>query len=68
MATRTRYDFETVAQIRAAQRRAARQRLARLRRVKRILHFVGFLTYWAVIVSAVYLVSLPVLVFFVSLA
>lgn len=65
MATRTRYDFTTAAAIHAAQRRAARKRLAKLRRVKRILHFVGFLAYWAAFASAVYLITLPVLLAFI---
>lgn len=67
-AARTRYDFDAVAQIVANQRRAERKRLRRLRTIKRALHFLGFLSYWAIIVGTAYLLSLAVMILFIYLA
>lgn len=68
MTARTRYDFAAVAAITAANRRAERKKLARLRILKRVLHFIGFLSYWAVALSVTYLVLLAIMVLFVCLA
>lgn len=67
-AVKTRYDFETVAQIAATQRQAERKKLARLRRIKRALHFVGFLSYWAIFAGITYLVATAVMIAFVCMA
>ena len=67
-AARTRFDFETVAQIAANQRRADRKKLRRLHMAKRALHFLGFLSYWAIIVSIAYLAMLAVSVVFIYLS
>jgi hypothetical protein len=67
-AVKTRYDFETVAQIAATQRRAERKKLARLRTIKRVLHFVGFLSYWAIFAGIAYLVATAVMIAFVCMA
>lgn len=67
-AARTRFDFDTVAQIAANQRRADRKKLRRLRKVKRALHFLGFLSYWAIIVGITWLLSLAVMILFIYLA
>lgn len=63
--TRTRYPFDHRS---AQQRREARKRLARQRAIKRLLHFLGFLAYWSVILSVTYLVTLAVLIVFILLA
>ena len=51
----TRFDFETLS---TAQQRAERKKLRRLRTVRRLIHFIGFLTYWAILLSITYLVML----------
>lgn len=53
----TRFDFDTVAAIAAAQRRADRKKLRRLRKARRALHFVGFLAYWAVFTGIAWLLA-----------
>lgn len=67
-AARTRFDFDTVAQIAATQRQVERKKLRRLRKVKRALHFLGFLSYWAIIVGITWLLALAVMILFVCLA
>ena len=67
-AARSRYNYSTVAVIAAAQRKAERKRLARLRTIKRALHFIGFLCYWAVAIAVVYLVMLAVMIVCILLA
>ena len=67
-AIKTRFDFEAVAQIAATQRRAERKKIARLRKAKRVLHFVGFLSYWAIITGTTYLAALAVMVAFVCMS
>ena len=62
---RTRYPFNHRS---AQQHREARKRLARQRAIKRVLHFLGFLAYWSVILSVTYLVTLAVLIVFILLA
>lgn len=47
--SRTRFDFDAMAAIIANQRRKERRKLRRLRKVKRALHFFGFLCYWAIV-------------------
>lgn len=64
----TRYDFDTVAQVAATQRRAGRKKLARLRTAKRVLHFAGFLCYWAVIFAVAYLAMLAAMAVFIFLS
>lgn len=66
-AARTRFDFDTVAQIAARQHRAERKKLRRLRKVKRALHFLGFLSYWAIILGITYLLGLAVMVLVIRL-
>lgn len=61
-ATVTRFDFDTVAAIAATQCRAERKKLARLRTAKRVLHFAGFLCYWAIAFSAMYLAMLAAMI------
>jgi hypothetical protein len=67
-AARTRYDFEAVAQITANLRRAERKRLRRLRAIKRALHFLCFLSYWAIVLGIGYLLSLAVMILFIYLS
>ena len=67
-AVNTRFDFEAVAQIAATQRQAERKKLHRLRQAKRALHFLGFLSYWAIIGGIAYLLALAVMIAFVCMA
>ena len=67
-ATVTRFDFETVARIAATQRRAERKKLSRLRTIKRVLHFIGFLCFWAVFISAAYLAMLAAMIVCICLS
>lgn len=67
-ATVTRLDFDTMAQIVAAQRRAERKKLARLRTAKRVLHFIGFLCYWAVAYAIMYLAMLAAIIVCICLS
>lgn len=64
----TRFDFGTIAQITAAKRRAEHKKLARLRILKRVVHFLGFLSFWALVLSITYLVALAVMITLVCLA
>lgn len=64
----TRFDFETVAQIAATQRHAERKKLRRLRKAKRALHFVGFLSYWAIFAGIAWLLSLAAMIVCLRLA
>lgn len=45
-----------------------RKKLARLRAIKRALHFVGFLCYWAIILAASYLAMLAVMITMILLS
>ena len=63
--TRTRFPFDYRT---TQQHREARKRLARQRAIKRLLHFVGFLAYWSVILSVTYLVTLALLIVCILLA
>lgn len=63
--TKTRYPFNYRS---AQQHRQARKRLARQRTIKRLLHFLGFLAYWSVILSVTYLVTLALLIVCILLA
>ena len=47
---------------------AARKKLARMRAIRRALHFVGFLCYWAIALAAGYLVTLAFLIAMVLLS
>ena len=67
-ASRTRLDFDAVAEIAAAQRRAQRKKLRTLRRIRRAVHFFGFLCYWAVALSIGFLAVLAIMALFVYLA
>ena len=67
-AARYRFNFETAAQIAADQRRAERKKLRRLRTIKRVLHFVGFLAYWAIILGIAYLLTLAAGIVFIFLS
>jgi hypothetical protein len=64
----SRFDFDTVAEIAATQRRAECKKLARLRTAKRALHFVGFLCYWAIAFSAIYLAMLAAMIVCICLS
>lgn len=64
----TRFDFGTIAQCTTARRRAERKKLARLRILKRAVHFLGFLSFWALVLSITYLVGLAVMIALVCLA
>lgn len=66
--TQTRFDFGAMEKITAAKRRAERKKLARLRILKRAVHFLGFLSFWALVLSITYLVGLAVMIVFVCLA
>lgn len=63
--TRTRYPFTNTGSKRPGK---ARRKLARLRTIKRLLHFVGFLAYWAVVFSVAYLATLAVLIVCICLS
>ena len=67
-AARTRLDFDAVAEIAAAQRRAQRKKLRTLRRLRRAVHFFGFLCYWAVVLSIVYMVALAIMFMLIILS
>lgn len=54
----TRFDFDTVAAIYAAQRRAERKKLRRLRKVRRTLRYMAFLAYWAIFTGIAWLLIL----------
>ena len=56
--TVTRFDFDTVTAIAATQRQADRRKLRRLRKAKRALHFIGFLSYWAIFTGICWLLIL----------
>jgi hypothetical protein len=58
----SRFDFDTVAAIAATQRRAERKKLARLRTAKRVLHFIGFICYWATAYAALFLAMLATMI------
>ena len=45
-----------------------RKKLARQRAIKRALHFVGFLCYWAIILAAAYLSMLAFMITMVLLS
>lgn len=66
--TATRFDFGAISQSTAARRRAERKKLARLRILKRVVHFLGFLSFWTVVLSVTYLVLLAVMIGLVCLA
>ena len=51
----TRFDFDALS---TAWQMAERKRLRRLRILRRTLHFIGFVSYWAIFAGAVYLLSL----------
>lgn len=63
--TRTRYPFTSTP---AKRPRMARKKLARLRKIKRLLHFVGFLAYWSVVLSVTYLAALAVMIVCICLS
>lgn len=67
-AAKTRFDFDTVAAVYAELHRAERKRLTRLRMIKRVLHFFGFLCYWAIFTAIGYLVLLAAVVVFIGLS
>lgn len=67
-AARTRFDFAAVEQITTNRRRKERKRLARLRKTKRVLHFIGFLSYWSVFAGITMLVGLGFMILFISLS
>ena len=67
-AARTRFDFDCVAQIATTQRRAEHKKLRRLRKAKQALHFLGFLSYWAIILGIFYLLALAVMITLVYLS
>ena len=67
-AARTRFDFAAVEQITADRRRAERRKLRRLRKAKRVLHFIGFLSYWAVFAGITMLLALGCMILFIYLA
>ena len=66
--TKTRYDFDAVAAIYATMRQAERRKLRRLRAIKRLLHFMGFLCYWACFVAVTYLGALVAMIVFIRLS
>lgn len=65
IAIRTRFPFDALS---AQQRKATRRKLARLRKIRRVVHFLGFLAFWAVTISVTYLLTLAVLIVAVLLA
>lgn len=62
--TRTRHPFTTG--IKSHGKRTKKRTRARF--VKRVVHFLGFLAYWSVVLSVTYLVTLAVLIVFILLA
>lgn len=58
----TRFDFDTVAVIAAAQRRAERKKLRRLRKVRRALRYIAFLAYWAIFTGIAWLLILAAMI------
>ena len=67
-ATKTRFDFDAVAAIYATMRQAERRKLRRLRAIKRLLHLLGFLCYWAIFVAIAYLCLLTAAIVFIRLS
>lgn len=70
IAMRYRYPFDTITYTKpeTPQRRAARRKLARLRTIKRALHFIGFLCFWATVLAVTCLAMLAAMFLFVSLS
>ena len=63
--TRTRFDFDALPQ---PQRRKVSKKLARLRTARRVLHFIGFLSFWAVALGLAYLAMTAAAFLFVCLS
>jgi hypothetical protein len=61
-------DFAALAKIAATQRRKEHKKLRRLRAIKRALHFVGFLSYWAIFAGVTWLLALAAMIVCVYLA
>lgn len=68
IAVQTGFNQAAISAFAAAQRRADRKKLRRLRTIKRALHFVGFLAFWAVILGIAYLLSLAAMIVFICLS
>ena len=68
IAVQTGLNQAAISAFAAAQRRADRKKLRRLRTIKRALHFVGFLAFWAVILGIAYLLSLAAMIVFICLS
>ncbi len=47
---------------------AKRRKLARLLTARRVLHFMGFLAFWAVVLSITYLITVAALAVFILLS
>lgn len=62
---RTRFQFDAMPK---ARRKAPSKKLARLRMARRVLHFIGFLSFWAVALSLAYLAAMAAAVLFVALS
>ena len=64
-----RFDFGAAAQIAArSARQAERKKLRRLRTIKRVLHFVGFLALWTIILGIAYLLFVAVMILLICLS
>ena len=62
---RTRFQFDAMPK---ARRKAPSKKLARPRMARRVLHFIGFLSFWAVALSMAYLALLAAVFLFVAMS
>lgn len=70
IATRYRYNFDAISYTKpeTPQRKAARRKLARLRAIKKVLHFIGFICFWATVLAVTCLAMLVAMFLFVALS
>ncbi len=64
-ATRCRFNFDALS---VARPQAKRRKLAKILTTRRVLHFMGFLAFWAVMLSITFLITLAAMAMFVLLA
>ena len=62
--TRTRFDFDALPR----PKHQVSKKLARLRTARRVLHFIGFLSFWAVVLGLAYLAMTAAAFLFVCLS
>ena len=64
-ATRCRFNFDALS---AARPQAKRRKHTKILTTRRVLHFMGFLAFWAVMLSITFLITLAFMLMFVLLA